>query len=209
MGFSADAPGVSLLSDSPLTPPGISDSATVVSAESPPAPRPSEGEAADQPWQSLSPQWVTVERIASWAFALVLSVVGAVVVGSIVVENWPPEWPGRILIGAYAIAAVGLMVLSHALPAIAYRHTRYRLSDVGFEIRRGILWRSSIIVPHNRVQHTDVAQGPLQRPFDLGKLIIYTAGTQNASVELNGLAFETACQLRDALVGRPEGADGV
>lgn len=172
-------------------------------------PRPSDGPSADEPWQSLSPRWITVERIVSWTFALVISAVGAVVVASIVVENWPPDWPGRILIAAYAIAAVSLMVLSHVLPPIGYRHTRYRLSDVGFEIRRGILWRSSITVPHNRVQHTDVAQGPLQRPFGLGKLIIYTAGTQNASVELNGLEFETACQLRDALVGRHEGTDGV
>lgn len=142
-------------------------------------------------------------------FALMLSAVGAVVLGSLLLENWPPDWLGRTLIAVYAIAVLGLMVGSHVLPAIAYRHTRYRLSDMGFEIRRGILWRSSIIVPHNRVQHTDVAQGPLQRSFDLGKLIIYTAGTQNASVELNGLAFQTASQLRDALVGRLEGTDGV
>lgn len=181
----------------------------MASTEMPPSPRLADGGSDDEPWQSLSPRWITVERIASWVFALVLIAVGGVVVGVILLENWPPDRLGRILIGAYAVAALGLMVVSHVLPAIAYRHTRYRLSEIGFEIRRGILWRSSITVPHNRVQHTDVAQGPLQRPFDLGKLIIYTAGTQNASVELNGLAFQTACQLRDALVGRLEGTDGV
>lgn len=173
------------------------------------AQRPWEEASVDQPWRSLSPRWITVERIASWAFALVLSGIGAVVVATIVVENWPLEWPGRLLVAGYAVAAVGLMALSHVLPPIAYRHTCYRLSEVGFEIRRGILWRSSITVPHDRVQHTDVAQGPLQRAFDLGKLIIYTAGTQNASVELSGLDFDTACRLRDALVGHAEGADGV
>lgn len=181
----------------------------MAAAETPDAGQVWEEASADQAWRSLSPRWITVERIASWVFAVVLSGIGAVVVATIVVESWPLEWPGWLLVAAFAAAAVGLMVISHALPPIAYRHTSYRLSEVGFEIRRGILWRSSITVPHDRVQHTDVAQGPLQRAFDLGKLIIYTAGTQNASVELSGLDFDTACRLRDALVGRPEGADGV
>lgn len=150
-----------------------------------------------------------MERAGSWAFTLVLSAIGAVVLGSFLLANTHPDWLAWLLIAGYAIAVLGLMVASHVLPRIAYRHTHYRLSDIGFEIRRGILWRSSIIVPHNRVQHTDVAQGPLQRSFDLGKLIIYTAGTQHASVELNGLAFQTACELRDALVSRLEGTDGV
>lgn len=165
--------------------------------------------AADQPWQSLAPQSVTIERIVSWIFTLVLSAVGAGVIGSILLQDWPPDWLGPILIAVYLVAVLGLMVASHVMPAIAYRHTRYRLSGIGFEIRRGIFWRSSIVVPHSRVQHTDVAQGPLQRTFHLGKLIVFTAGTQHASVELNGINFQTACTLRDALVGRLEGTDGV
>lgn len=200
---------MSPLPDSPSTPAGISDSAAAASNDVPRAPQASAEASPDEPWQSVSPQSITVERIASWIFTLVLSAVGAVVLGFILLANWPLDWLGWILIAGYAIAVVALMAASHLLPAIAYRHTRYRLSDVGFEIRRGIFWRSSIIVPHNRVQHTDVAQGPLQRSFDLGKLIIYTAGTQNASVELNGLDFQTAGELRDALVGRLEGTDGV
>jgi membrane protein YdbS with pleckstrin-like domain len=45
-----------------------------------------------------------------------------------------------------------------------------------------------------------LAQGPLQRQWGLAKLIVYTAGTQHASVELEGLAYETAVGLRDHLL---------
>lgn len=207
--FATTISGGSPLSHSPLTSSGIVDSAAAESAETPPARPPSGDESVDPSWRALAPQSIMVERIGSWALTLVLSVIGAVVISSILAVNWPPDWWGRCLMVGYAMIVPGLMVASHVLPAVAYRHTRYRLSDVGFEIRRGIFWRSAIIVPHNRVQHTDVAQGPLQRSFDLGRLIIYTAGTQHASVELNGLDFQTACELRDALVGRLEQTDGV
>jgi membrane protein YdbS with pleckstrin-like domain len=52
----------------------------------------------------------------------------------------------------------------------------------GLEIRRGVFWRSVVNVPRSRVQHTDVSQGPLERSYGLGTLIVYTAGTDHAQV---------------------------
>lgn len=152
---------------------------------------------------------MTVERIAGWIFAAVVLVVGAIAVAIFLVISRSTSLIVGLVLGAYLAAAIGLIWSAHFHPAINYRHTFYQLSDVGFEIRRGILWRRRITVPHARVQHTDVAQGPLERSFDIGKLIVYTAGTQNASVELGGLAFQTACELRDALIRRREASDGV
>lgn len=167
------------------------------------------GEAFAGDWQRVAPQAVTVERIASWIFAAVLIVAGAIAIGVYLLTVRPTSLSIGLILAAYVVAALGLIWAAHFLPAIAYRHTFYQLSDVGFEIRRGIVWRRLITVPHARVQHTDVAQGPLERSFDIGKLILYTAGTQNASVELGGLSFQTACQLRDALIRRREASDGV
>jgi membrane protein YdbS with pleckstrin-like domain len=59
-------------------------------------------------------------------------------------------------------------------------------------------------VPSSRVQHTDVAQGPVERAFDLATLVVYTAGTQHASVTLNGLKNETALAIRDYLIDRDD-----
>ena len=73
----------------------------------------------------------------------------------------------------------------------------------------GIFWRSETFVPRTRVQHTDVVQGPLQRLFELATLIVHTAGTQDASVGLGGLSYETALPIRDFLIGGDEEEGGV
>ena len=90
----------------------------------------------------------------------------------------------------------------HALtwPARAYRHTFYRVDDQGIEIRRGVFWRATLNVPRSRVQHIDVSQGPLERRYGLGTLVIYTAGTDHAKVELGGLEHGRAMQLRARLL---------
>ena len=62
-------------------------------------------------------------------------------------------------------------------------------------------------MPRSRVQHTDVSQGPLERHYGLGTLVVYTAGTDHARVSLPGLAHEVAIQLRDDL--RPDRHDDV
>jgi uncharacterized protein len=105
------------------------------------------------------------------------------------------------------IAAGGVLVLLPLLvfsslfwPRIVYNHARWQLDGESLEIRRGVLWKHRISVPLGRVQHADVSQGPLLRQFGLGKLTIHTAGTSNATVELNGLSHDTALAVRDQLI---------
>jgi uncharacterized protein len=89
-------------------------------------------------------------------------------------------------------------------PPIAYRHTSYRVDDQGIEIRKGVYWRVVINVPKSRVQHIDVTQGPIERRYGLGTLLIYTAGTDHAKVELGGLEHARALLIREHLL--PSGA---
>ena len=72
-----------------------------------------------------------------------------------------------------------------------------------------MIWRSICSVPRSRVQHTDVAQGPIERTYDLATLIIYTAGPQHASISLDGLSHETALLIRDHLIAGGETDDAV
>jgi len=65
-----------------------------------------------------------------------------------------------------------------------------------------------ITVPHARVQHIDVLQGPLERRFDLANIVIYTAGTTHSAVRLSGLAHPVAIELRERLV-KERGLDAV
>jgi uncharacterized protein len=97
---------------------------------------------------------------------------------------------------------------SQRWPAIAYRHSSYRVDDAGIEISEGVYWRTVTNVPFIRVQHTDVSQGPLERRFGLGTLVIYTAGTDHAKVTLAGLEHGTALRIREHLLPR-ETSDAV
>ena len=81
----------------------------------------------------------------------------------------------------------------------AYKHFSYAMNDFGLYIHRGVFWRRKIIVPRNRVQHTDVAQGPIERKYELAELTVHTAGTRNASVKLPGILHSDAEKLRESL----------
>jgi membrane protein YdbS with pleckstrin-like domain len=166
-----------------------------------PAPAP-EPAVADGVLRQLDPMTIRVERTASWIFT---SAAGVILLIQLIVNLFGGPW--RIALGVALAAGVGglLAWLSHRWPEISYRHTFYRVDPQGIEIRRGVVWRRTINVPKSRVQHTDVSQGPLQRPYGLGTLVIYTAGTDHAKVELPGLSHARALRIRDHLL--PSGGD--
>lgn len=168
----------------------------------PPPVEPSVPPIADGVLRQLDPNAIVVDRIASWIFT---AVVGFGLLIQLVINLFGRPW--RIALGLGLTIVIGgfLAWLSHRWPEISYRHTFYRVDPEGFEIRRGVLWRSTIVVPKSRVQHTDVSQGPLQRRYRLGTLIVYTAGTDHAKVELEGLTYTRAMQIRDHLL--PSGGD--
>ena len=159
---------------------------------------------ADSALRQLDPNSIRVERTKSWIFTVVVSeylLIQLLVIVTLFGEPW------RIAIGVALMFGVGgfLAWWSHRWPEISYRHTFYRVDPQGIEIRRGVVWRRMINVPKSRVQHTDVSQGPLERTYALGTLVIYTAGTNHARVELSGLSHARAMRIRDHLL--PSGGD--
>ncbi len=104
------------------------------------------------------------------------------------------------LLVAWAVVTLVLALHAWFWPAVRYRHESYRLLERGLEIKRGVIWRRVIHVPVSRVQHTDVSRGPIERAFDLATLIVFTAGTEHASVPLGGLSSTDAFAIRDRLI---------
>jgi membrane protein YdbS with pleckstrin-like domain len=79
------------------------------------------------------------------------------------------------------------------------------VDEDGLEIQRGVYWRTITTVPRSRIQHTDVSQGPLERRYGLGTLVVYTAGTHHSQVSLSGLEFTVAQAIRVHLLPRDQG----
>ncbi len=164
---------------------------------------------SDTRLEQLDARHITAERISGWITTIVISAGVLALWLSVLVVNWPPGVGTAITTFAAIVVVAGLAWLAHNMPRLEYHYCRYRVDAAGLEIYRGVLWRSVINVPASRVQHTDVKQGPLQRRFGLGTLVVHTAGTQFASVELGGVAYEDALRLRDQLVVHGSGDDAV
>ncbi len=98
----------------------------------------------------------------------------------------------------------GLAVLIYALsvlilPGRRYRRWGYRLDTDMIRIASGLFFRFDTIVPFARVQHIDVARGPIERIFGVSTLILHTAGSYNSTVSLPGLAPEKAEEMRETI----------
>ncbi len=163
---------------------------------------------ADGIERRVAPDSIRADRISGWIALLVLSGGGAVATGLLVaLSGWP--LPIRLaLMGVWAFLTAAGLWLAHGWPALQWRRTSFRVDAGGIEIRKGVLWRRVINVSRSRIQHTDVSQGPLQRRFELATLIIHTAGTEHATVDLAGLSHATALKIRDHLISG-EGDDAV
>ncbi|MGQ0660160.1 PH domain-containing protein [Sphingosinicella sp.] len=104
--------------------------------------------------------------------------------------------PFGVLPGSVAI--LGLLA-ALILPRRRYRAWGYREEEDELHVRHGLLIRVQTAVPFARVQHIDLAQGPIERRYGLARLILHTAGTRGASIPLPGLAREEAEAMRDRI----------
>lgn len=155
---------------------------------------------------SLDPRFVPQQRVRFRVVALALGLASLLVLLIVVTAaDSLPAWARLVLGGGWLAAVVVGAWAAERWPELDYAHTSYQLDGDGLQVRRGVLWTIVTHVPRSRVQHTDVAQGPLERRYGLGTLIVYTAGTDHARVALPGLAHEVAHTLRDEL--RAERAD--
>ena len=171
-------------------------------------PTTSESNVADGVEYPLDPATVTVTRLTAliWVGALAVPLWFAALLIAIFAATPPIVKP--LIFAVLTVLTVFWTFWATWWPGVRYRHISYRTDPHGFTIRRGVLWRGVTSIPKARVQHTDVVQGPIQRRFGLGTLIIHTAGTQDASVSLGGLSYDKALPIRDFLIAG-DARDGV
>ncbi len=138
---------------------------------------------------------VTVWRIKTgiWAGIAVLALLGWDIVTLFGSDPWLPLGvkPGLAL-----VVFGGLIMVTTRL---RYRSWRFALREDELYLGRGIFNHIRTIVPLKRIQHIDVSQDIFEREFDLGRLVVHTAGTRGNAVILPGLTLDEAERLRDAM----------
>lgn len=97
----------------------------------------------------------------------------------------------------WAFTLVGILIVSVFVwaPMVA-RSRGFALRDHDIHYRSGIIWRKTVSLPFNRIQHVELESGPLERIFKLTTLKFFTAGGGNADMKIPALGFERASKLR-------------
>lgn len=132
-------------------------------------------------------------------YALLTTVV-ALAIGAYEITQLFSAADRMLPVGTYTGTVLVLgAVITIGIPLLRYKYWRFTLMDEELFLERGILNRVRTVVPLRRIQHLDVSQDVLEREFDLGKLIVHTAGTRSADVVVPGLAYTEAEQFRDDL----------
>ncbi|MBI4117948.1 MAG: PH domain-containing protein [Parcubacteria group bacterium] len=116
-------------------------------------------------------------------------------------------WGGLLSLGVLVI------ILLWVIAKLTYHFVRYELREEGFRKEHGIIWKTYVTIPYNRIQNVDIHRGIIARLLGLSDLEIQTAGASavvrrrgvwgvGAEGTLPGLSREVAEKLRDELVHR-------
>lgn len=104
----------------------------------------------------------------------------------------------------YIYFAVGLLLLYKLMgiilyPEIEYRQWRYVINEDKVEIRHGIFFVTTTVIPIIRVQHITISRGPIYRKLGLSSVKIFLA---SGSFEIEGLSENTANVISESLKSR-------
>lgn len=138
-----------------------------------------------QPVERSYVQVIRVRTLMAW----LPFIVGAVVIDRMVLADTP--------LGGLLLVAVPLLALisTAVAPPRIWARLGYAPEPAMLRVVRGWLFHTDTLVPLVRVQHLDVARGPLDKMFGTATLAIHTAGTHNSIVSLPGLSPGRAAEL--------------
>lgn len=138
-------------------------------------------------WVSVSPKLITA-RLVTAAIWLGLPLVAGVVLGVI--------FGGWVWSAAITFAVLMLWVLW--LVPRQVRALGYAERDEDLLVRKGVMFRSLVVVPYGRMQFTDVSSGPLTRGLGIAEVKLHTASA-STDATVPGLPTAEAARLKDRL----------
>lgn len=86
-------------------------------------------------------------------------------------ESWP-QVIKIIMVGAVLLDFIYLIIS----PKIRYERYRYSINEEAIDVREGFIFIKRNIVPIERLHKIAIEKGPIDRMFNLAKVIVTTAG---------------------------------
>lgn len=150
--------------------------------------------AATPELQQVEPGFLKVIRVRT-LIGWVPPVVGLIVLDRLVLAETP--FGGALLVLAPLMALLAVTLA----PRRIWARLGYALEPALLRVVRGWMFHTDTLVPLVRVQHLDIARGPLDKAFGTATLVVHTAGTHNSIVSLPGLSPERAGELAGVIRG--------
>jgi len=144
-------------------------------------------------WTPLEPGQLKAMRISAAITALIVFAVSIGLDGWLFLEAKTP-------LGLVTVPAA-LMLLYYVVIAQGRRFRRWGFAKTEDELHvaHGVFVYTETSVAFHRVQHIDVAQGPIERICGVWELVLNTSGTLNSRIRVPGLSRATAEALRDEI----------
>jgi membrane protein YdbS with pleckstrin-like domain len=100
---------------------------------------------------------------------------------------------------AYACAGLWLLIFAWAIFAEtkSFPKRGYLLREKDVSYKKGWIFSSTTTIPFNRIQHSELSQGPISRMMKLSTLNIFTAGGSASDLSISGLDPQEAERLRE------------
>lgn len=163
-------------------------------------PGPEPGEASPR-LRPIHEKAVTLWRLSTLGRGALAT--GAVLAGELLLELPLPLGLLTAIVGALALAATVVV------PPLRYRAWGFALRETDVYLQYGVLFRTTSIVPHARIQHVDTRHGPIDRWLGLASVVVFTAGHRGAIIAIPALDAEEAEEIRDRLAAQSGVGDAV
>lgn len=149
-------------------------------------------------WRSLPERVRRVWLLRSVVADLTTIAVCAALAAVFVAVDWWGFWQGLVL-GAIAGFAAVELATQPLQTRYEYAFQRFSIGRRDLRIRKGWMFRKSVTVPFNRVQHVDTKQGPLLRRFGLMAVSVHTAVGEH---DIEALDQDEAMRVVDLITAR-------
>ncbi|MBO3089950.1 PH domain-containing protein [Cellulomonas dongxiuzhuiae] len=147
----------------------------------------------DVAWTAVSPRLATARLVVLGVWAVVLLAPTVALAAALDVA-----WLWAVPAVLAAALLWGALLVHRQVRTLRYAE---RADDL--LIRKGIMFRSLVVVPYGRMQFVDVSSGPLARRLGIATVQLHTAAP-GTDATIPGLPPAEAARLRDRLASRGE-----
>lgn len=150
----------------------------------------------------VSPKYLQVIIVNTIIFSLILLVAGGV--GHFFLKSSVERF-SWVLPAAITL----LVVLNFIYQILAFRQRKYAFREHDVIYQFGLISKTIVIIPFNRIQHTALEEGWLSRSLGLKSITVFTAGAGGSDLSINGLPKEIAESFNQLILTKIDSEDDV